>query len=273
MVGDALHLLFSPNGRLGRGSYALGLMAASVVAILALLLDGVAFSGKRWTLWTVVVFGLFSYVSWCLHIKRAHDLGRSGWWLLGWALALPVLLLAMLLLIDHGVAGSGTLSFMGWMLHPMGISLDSLGLPPSFKSIDMVTNRGLAEPLLPQLIVQLLKSYLVASASLLTSVLSLIMLRAGMISNWPVAIILAYAGIAVATAFVSWRMVFQLHFKAGEPRINQFGAPSGRSAEVTVEERQGTGERPRVSRPVGTPVASGRGTSGRPAQGTTFGRR
>ncbi|HVZ27973.1 MAG TPA: DUF805 domain-containing protein [Rhizomicrobium sp.] len=93
--------LLSPNGRLSRGGFWVGafiLAAFSSLAVLSLGAFSDWLSGAQWggdnpyrtpltdhalrPLWTVLI--LLVPVAWmvfCLLVKRWHDRGRSGWWL------------------------------------------------------------------------------------------------------------------------------------------------------------------------------------------------
>jgi uncharacterized membrane protein YhaH (DUF805 family) len=67
---DWKNLFFSPEGRIGRQAFWIGwlcLLGANVVA------GWVPFFG--WALSLATVYG-----SVCIHTKRLHDMGQTGWW-------------------------------------------------------------------------------------------------------------------------------------------------------------------------------------------------
>ncbi len=92
-----LSLFLSLDGRIGRLQYFLGwlvlLIAAFVIAFSALpplrsedFLSPSAFANRTPSIG--FLFALpFYYFHFAVAIKRAHDFGRSGWWLVAWMLA------------------------------------------------------------------------------------------------------------------------------------------------------------------------------------------
>ncbi len=98
------NLLFSYQGRIGRGAFALSTLA--LFAVNALIAGLLQFLGLPLLAASVTL--AICYPTWALSIKRAHDIGKSGWWLLGWTLA-PLLATAALVL----VAISGMTASMG----------------------------------------------------------------------------------------------------------------------------------------------------------------
>lgn len=71
------------EGRIGRAVHALGFIALLIVSVIIHVMlanvGGPAVQG---------LFGLMMcYPFWMLAIKRAHDLNKSGWWVLGWSLS------------------------------------------------------------------------------------------------------------------------------------------------------------------------------------------
>jgi len=78
---DWKNLFFSPEGRIGRQAFWIGwlcLLGANVVA------GWIPFFG--WALSLVTIYG-----SICIHTKRLHDMGQTGWWqVLPWVFG-PVL--------------------------------------------------------------------------------------------------------------------------------------------------------------------------------------
>ncbi len=72
--------LFSPNGRIGRGTW--WLIALIPIVIFALVSFGLAIpslSGVATILIVPLVLAMF-WVTICANIRRYHDLGKSGWW-------------------------------------------------------------------------------------------------------------------------------------------------------------------------------------------------
>ena len=86
-----IRLFLSPKGRIGRLAYFLGVL--SVAAVQALVLAMVVASGNNKL--ALAVTGLLLLIlgvpHWMLAIKRAHDLGKSVWWLLGNVFLMPVI--------------------------------------------------------------------------------------------------------------------------------------------------------------------------------------
>ena len=63
-------LFFSPEGRIGRQAFWIGWLCLAGAGTVS---HFVPFIG--WALWLVTVYG-----SVCIHTKRLHDMGQTGWW-------------------------------------------------------------------------------------------------------------------------------------------------------------------------------------------------
>lgn len=92
------HLLFKFDGRINRGKFWLGVVIIwgffAVLALLAFALD----SGALWTLYWVALIAAI-WPSLAIYIKRWHDRGKSGWWML---VAFIPLIGSLWLLIECG---------------------------------------------------------------------------------------------------------------------------------------------------------------------------
>jgi uncharacterized membrane protein YhaH (DUF805 family) len=75
-------LFGSWEGRIGRLPYFVGALALGFVFALLTALAGKEGAG--------FVALLSIYPNWMLAVKRAHDLGKSGWWVFGWSVAFVV---------------------------------------------------------------------------------------------------------------------------------------------------------------------------------------
>lgn len=75
------HLLFQFDGRINRGKFWLGVVVLwgvfAVIAILAFALD----SSALWVLYFIAAIAAI-WPSLAIYIKRWHDRGKSGWWML-----------------------------------------------------------------------------------------------------------------------------------------------------------------------------------------------
>ncbi len=81
---DWKYLFTSLEGRIGRQSYWMGVLAMAVITIVAALLDvmlGTA-SESGFGIISVIVGLALIYPSIVLYAKRWHDRGKSGWWTL-----------------------------------------------------------------------------------------------------------------------------------------------------------------------------------------------
>ncbi|MEA2022835.1 MAG: DUF805 domain-containing protein [Actinomycetota bacterium] len=78
---DWADLLFKFDGRINRGKFWLGLLAMWVVVAIVAMIAGVVNNSIVWA-----IFGLlYLFVIWpslAINIKRWHDRGKSGWWIL-----------------------------------------------------------------------------------------------------------------------------------------------------------------------------------------------
>jgi uncharacterized membrane protein YhaH (DUF805 family) len=96
-----VNLFFSMRGRIGRMPHILSILALILVQILFELLmeqlsgestaEAVTFEWQA--VGHCIVFLLVAWMGWCLSVKRAHDLGKSAWWVAGWSF-LPLLSIA-----------------------------------------------------------------------------------------------------------------------------------------------------------------------------------
>lgn len=81
--GAFLHFLFAHDGRLGRGAYWLGLMAASAASgflagIAEQVVPGTGDIGRY--LMFAAIIGAFAWIHSAVTVKRLHDRDKSGWW-------------------------------------------------------------------------------------------------------------------------------------------------------------------------------------------------
>ncbi len=91
---DWQYLLFSFEGRINRAKYWLGVVAVAIVPWLFFML-AIAVN-STFLYWIAVLVSLITiWPSLAIHIKRWHDRGKSGWWILivfvpfiGWIWAL-----------------------------------------------------------------------------------------------------------------------------------------------------------------------------------------
>lgn len=75
------------GGRIGRGGFAAGAGVLFVLSLPIMWLIGNPTAASDVTLGHVIVAIAFMFPHWALAVKRAHDLGKSGWWLFGWSAA------------------------------------------------------------------------------------------------------------------------------------------------------------------------------------------
>ena len=81
---DWKYLFTSLEGRIGRQSFWMGVIAFAVVAIIATVLDmviGTRMSNGLGVIGLIVDI-VFIYPAIMLYAKRWHDRGKSGWWTL-----------------------------------------------------------------------------------------------------------------------------------------------------------------------------------------------
>lgn len=84
---NIIHLYGSWDGRIGRLVHVCATLALSVLAIILELVLAAAGAGPSAH---AIVALIMIYPGWMLAVKRAHDLDRSGWWVLGWSVAFAV---------------------------------------------------------------------------------------------------------------------------------------------------------------------------------------
>jgi uncharacterized membrane protein YhaH (DUF805 family) len=71
------------QGRIGRLVHVLAVIALIVVAVILDLIINATLGEAVRELVSVIMI----YPFWVLSVKRAHDLGKSGWWVFGWVMA------------------------------------------------------------------------------------------------------------------------------------------------------------------------------------------
>jgi uncharacterized membrane protein YhaH (DUF805 family) len=81
---DLIAVLFSRHGRIGRANYWLGVGVTVPLALLQIYLDrSVADMGDLAPAAAIFAIGILNlWISLCVAIKRYHDRGKSGWWVL-----------------------------------------------------------------------------------------------------------------------------------------------------------------------------------------------
>lgn len=72
---DLKYLFFDFDGRIGRGQWWIGF----VIIVVAQFIAGILF-GEGLVYWIVALVLLVASLG--IHIKRFHDRGKSGWWVL-----------------------------------------------------------------------------------------------------------------------------------------------------------------------------------------------
>jgi uncharacterized membrane protein YhaH (DUF805 family) len=86
-VERAMHifnLFMSFQGRIGRLAYAATTTIVMIVSMLVLALVGIPRVPSDFSIWHLIISLVFAIPHWALSVKRAHDLEKSGWWLVGW---------------------------------------------------------------------------------------------------------------------------------------------------------------------------------------------
>lgn len=78
---DWAHLLFNFEGRINRAKFWLGAVVLYVVPSLLAIIAWLAHSAFTWTLFALVML-LLIWPGLAVSIKRWHDRGKSGWWVL-----------------------------------------------------------------------------------------------------------------------------------------------------------------------------------------------
>jgi len=88
---DWTYLFTSLEGRIGRQSYWMGVVAISVIGLVAALLDVVlgTMNENGYGIVSAIATIVLIYPSIVLYAKRWHDRGKSGWWTL--ILLVPVI--------------------------------------------------------------------------------------------------------------------------------------------------------------------------------------
>lgn len=85
---DWKHLLFEFDGRINRAKFWAGLVAAWVIGIVFVAIVAIGAGINSNAVWVIVgILGIALYVamiwmSFAISIKRWHDRGKSGWWVL-----------------------------------------------------------------------------------------------------------------------------------------------------------------------------------------------
>ena len=96
------------EGRIGRLMHVGALVALTIVYELVLLATGHPLVTGRITAMQGLLAFVVIYPSWVVSVKRAHDLGKSGWWLFGWTVAtIPTLILIAIGAAMSHVGNSG----------------------------------------------------------------------------------------------------------------------------------------------------------------------
>jgi uncharacterized membrane protein YhaH (DUF805 family) len=135
---DFQRLYLSPEGRIGRGQFWLGILGIAVVAIVCSLIVALIFGPLSFTA-EVIVFIMeliLAYPAYCILAKRFQDRGRPGW-LGAIGIGVPIFIAFLALL---GVTGSEeqpnllgqVLSFVDlvigfWLLIDLGILRGTVG--------------------------------------------------------------------------------------------------------------------------------------------------
>ena len=124
---NPVHLFFSTQGRVGRGTY---WAIVGIWFLIDLLLRGGVSAAANWSgnekvvavfYWAFVLFSIVSYFPMsALLVKRLHDSGRSGWWLV----CQHVAALSMLLMVvAFTKMAMGWLLFLSLLLLPCGLGM------------------------------------------------------------------------------------------------------------------------------------------------------
>lgn len=74
-------LLLQFDGRINRAKYWIGVAAIVVIEIVVLVIALIINSGAIWVLAYLLLFALI-WPALAISIKRWHDRGKSGWWVL-----------------------------------------------------------------------------------------------------------------------------------------------------------------------------------------------
>ena len=133
---DITNLLFSINGRIGRLKYLCSCIALSIVFQIAVSIADPAF-GKGLAAPSpaaIVLLIAFTYINTCVCVKRAHDLDKSAWWILGWGV-LTLLGLIGLVVSSVGVFAGLVAKFNPSVFLPVAIISGILLLVGGFQTI------------------------------------------------------------------------------------------------------------------------------------------
>src|SRR5690348_18515452 len=81
---DLFAVLFSRQGRIGRANYWLGIGVTVPLALLQIYIDRTyGESGELAPVLIGLALGLLNlWINICVALKRYHDRGKSGWWIL-----------------------------------------------------------------------------------------------------------------------------------------------------------------------------------------------
>jgi uncharacterized membrane protein YhaH (DUF805 family) len=85
---DWTHLLFTFDGRINRAKFWAGIAATWAIGIGLLILLGAAIAADSAALTTIgvvlaiAIYGALIWMGLAISIKRWHDRGKSGWWVL-----------------------------------------------------------------------------------------------------------------------------------------------------------------------------------------------
>ena len=93
-----IKLFTSCHGRIGRLAYLLGILSLFVVNLVVILMLRATGLHAKMPLAYLFIVLVLNYPGWMIGIKRAHDLGKSGWWLAGWAVGGLLLAVGFLVL-------------------------------------------------------------------------------------------------------------------------------------------------------------------------------
>ena len=115
-------MLFSFTGRINRAPFWLAGTAANIVTGLIVL--GIAFATRRIVLAVPVLLAL-NWITFALVIKRLHDRDISGWWVLLFWFAAPILAATGSIL---PAIGERVGSAAGFVLGLIGVGITSWGL-------------------------------------------------------------------------------------------------------------------------------------------------
>ena len=119
MTLNPLHILLRPGGRLGRGSFLLGValvVALSALAGMVMRALDPATAGGFW--WGLGYFLLFWVMVFSVYGQRLHDMGRTVWPLWG------VLLLVFLVLVGVMLAYGGAEYFTAFSQYEYESTID-----------------------------------------------------------------------------------------------------------------------------------------------------